>query len=201
MRNSPLSAAKLASAISPYGNALAFIRKTVSNFSMKNPPPTLNFGEVLASVGLRNTQPRLAIWEAAYHYDGHFTAEDLLTVARRKYSKISRATVYRALPDLIRSGILTELNVGRDFKYYESTRNAGTFKGHIVCTNCEKIIEFDAPFMDWYGRAVAEKNGLTFISQHLQITAQCPNCTCKNNAEDPNAPCQKTPPASKKQAK
>lgn len=144
---------------------------------MKNPSPPLNFGEVLASVGLRNTQPRLAIWEVAYHYEGHFTAEDLLVAARKKHAKISRATVYRALPDLIRSGILTELDIGRDFKYYESTRNAGTFKGHIVCVNCEKIIEFDAPFMDWYGRAIAEKHGLTFVSQHLQITAQCSNCT------------------------
>lgn len=143
---------------------------------MKNASPVLNFGEVLASVGLRNTRPRLAIWEAAYHYEGHFTAEDLLVVAREKYAKISRATVYRALPDLIRSGILSELNVGRDFKYYESTRNAGTFKGHIVCANCESIIEFDAPFMDWYGRAIAEKYGLTFLSQHLQITAQCADC-------------------------
>ena len=111
--------------------------------------------------------------------DDAVTAEDLLVAARKLYSKISRATVYRALPDLIRSGILSELNVGRDFKYYESTRNAGTFKGHIVCTNCDKIIEFDAPFMDWYGRAIAEKNGLTFITQHLQITARCPNCNCQ----------------------
>lgn len=149
---------------------------------MNKPPSVLNFGEVLASVGLRNTQPRLAIWETAYYYEGHFTAEDLLTAARKKHSKISRATVYRALPDLIRSGVLSELNVGRDFKYYESTRNAGTFKGHIVCADCERIIEFDAPFMDWYGRAIAEKYGLTFVSQHLQITARCTNCRERNSS-------------------
>lgn len=152
---------------------------------MKKSSPRIDFSEILASVGLRNTAPRLAIWEAAYYYDGHFTAEDLLVAARKNHKKISRATVYRSLPDLIRSGVLSELNVGRDFKYYESTRNAGSFKGHIVCTNCEKIIEFDAPFMDWYGRAIAEKYGLEFISQHLQISAQCPNCTCKNRVSEP----------------
>ncbi|MGF0069881.1 Fur family transcriptional regulator [Candidatus Spyradosoma sp. SGI.093] len=165
---------------------------------MKKSAPKVNFTEMLASVGLRNTAPRLAIWDAAYHYDGHFTAEDLLNAARRKHKKISRATVYRALPDLVRSGVLSELDIGRDFKYYESTRNAGTFKGHIVCSNCEKIIEFDAPFMDWYGRAIAEKNGLVFLSQHLQITAQCPNCSCRNHkpkrgksAPAADAPCRK----------
>lgn len=138
----------------------------------------LDIPRLLAAHGLRNTQQRRAIWSAAYETPGHFTAEELLLAARERDSSVSRATVYRALPALIASGVLAELNVGRDFKYYESTRDAGTFKGHIVCDNCEKIIEFDAPFMEWYGRAVAEKNGLKFISQHLQITAHCPNCDC-----------------------
>lgn len=133
---------------------------------------------IFAKNGLRNTQQRRAIWSAAYDLPGHFTAEELLVAARERDPSVSRATVYRSLPALISSGILSELNVGREFKYYESTRGAGTFKGHIVCENCDKIIEFDAPFMEWYGRAIAEKNGLKFISQHLQITAHCPECDC-----------------------
>ncbi len=137
-----------------------------------------DFPRLLAAHGLRNTQQRRAIWSAAYETPGHFTAEELLLAARERDPSVSRATVYRSLPALVASGVLAELNVGRDFKYYESTRDAGTFKGHIVCDNCEKIIEFDAPFMEWYGRAVAEKNGLKFISQHLQITAHCTNCNC-----------------------
>lgn len=138
-----------------------------------------DFARLLAAHGLRNTQQRRAIWSAAYETPGHFTAEELLLAARERDASVSRATVYRAIPALIESGIVTELNVGRDFKYYESTRDAGTFKGHIVCDNCEKIIEFDAPFMDWYGRAIAEKNGLKFVSQYLQITAHCLNCSGK----------------------
>ncbi|MBR6797622.1 MAG: transcriptional repressor [Opitutales bacterium] len=132
--------------------------------------------QLLAAHGLRNTQQRRAIWSAAYETPGHFTAEELLLAARERDPSVSRATVYRSIPALISSGIVSELNVGRDFKYYESTRGAGTFKGHIVCDNCDKIIEFDAPFMDWYGRAIAKKYGLEFISQHLQITAACPKC-------------------------
>ena len=155
-------------------------------------PETPDFPRLFAAHGLRNTQQRRAIWSAAYETPGHFTAEELLAAARERDPSVSRATVYRALPSLISCGIVTELNVGRDFKYYESTRGAGSFKGHIVCDNCEKIIEFDAPFMDWYGRAVAEKNGLQFISQHLQITAHCPNCNCKDKKEktaDAETPC------------
>lgn len=139
---------------------------------------TLDIPRLLAEFGLRNTQPRRVIWATAYELPGHFSAEDLLAAARERDASVSRATVYRALPALVASGIVSELDVGRGFKYYESTCREGPFKGHIVCDNCEKIIEFDAPFMDWYGRAVAEKNGLEFVSQHLQITAHCPNCDC-----------------------
>ncbi len=165
-------------------------------------PNRLDFPRLFAAHGLRNTQQRKAIWSAAYETPGHFTAEDLLLAARERDPSVSRATVYRSLPALIASGIISELNIGRDFKYYESTRNAGTFKGHIVCDNCEKIIEFDAPFMDWYGRAVAEKNGLQFISQHLQITAHCPNCTCKSHGNDckKGTPKKKSPPRGRKKS-
>lgn len=170
--------------------------KSASKKKSAEIPKLPDLPRLLAAHGLRNTQQRRAIWSAAYESPGHFTAEELLVAARERDPSVSRATVYRSIPALIASGIVSELNVGRDFKYYESTRGAGTFKGHIVCDNCEKIIEFDAPFMDWYGRAIAEKNGLEFISQHLQITAHCPNCNCKNSksasgkrSPGKNAPC------------
>lgn len=174
-------------------------RKKETNMSSDAP----DFIQIFAKNGLRNTQQRRAIWGAAYDLPGHFTAEELLAAARERDPSVSRATVYRSLPALISSGILTELNVGRDFKYYENTRDAGTFKGHIVCENCDKIIEFDAPFMDWYGRAIAKKNGLQFISQHLQITARCPGCDSEEHAHENCAKVprrkpkdgKKTPPA------
>ena len=77
----------------------------------------LDIPRLLAAHGLRNTQQRRAIWSAAYETPGHFTAEELLIAARERDPSVSRATVYRALPALIASGVLAELNVGRDFKY------------------------------------------------------------------------------------
>jgi Fe2+ or Zn2+ uptake regulation protein len=34
----------------------------------------------------------------------------------------------------------------------------------------------DAPFMEWYGKAVAAKHGMKPISQKLQVTALCERC-------------------------
>ena len=58
------------------------------------------FKECLTSKGLRVTNQRLAIFDAAYGHPDHITAEDLLERAREIDDSVSRATVYRALPIL-----------------------------------------------------------------------------------------------------
>jgi Fur family ferric uptake transcriptional regulator len=131
------------------------------------------FKEFLTSKGLRVTNQRLAIFDAAYANTDHFTAEDLLDRAREIDDSVSRATVYRALPILTESSLVREVDVGRDYKFYMANRNATTFQAQVICTDCEKIFEIDAPFMEWYGKTVADKLSLDVESQRLQVTASC----------------------------
>jgi len=131
------------------------------------------FKEFLTSKGLRVTNQRLAIFDAAYGHEDHFTAEDLLESARAIDDSVSRATVYRALPILTESGLIREVDVGRDYKFYMANKNANTFQAQVICLDCDKIFEIDAPFMEWYGKTVADKLGLEVVSQRLQVTARC----------------------------
>ncbi len=131
------------------------------------------FKEFLTNKGLRVTNQRMAIFEAAYMHTDHFTAEDLLESARRIDDTVSRATVYRALPILTESGLIREVDVGRDYKFYMANRNTNTFKAQVVCIETDKIFEIDAPFMEWYGKTVAEKLGMEVVSQRLQVMAKC----------------------------
>ena len=87
---------------------------------------------------------------------------------------ISRATVYRSLPLLIESGVVREVDVGHDYKFYAVNRRAENFKAQVVCTDCDAIFEVDAPFMEWYGKTVSEKLGLDVQDQRLQVRAECP---------------------------
>ncbi len=141
------------------------------------------FKDFLASKGLRVTNQRLAIFDAAFAHTDHFTAEDLLDKARGIDSSVSRATVYRALPILTESGLIREVDVGRDYKFYMANKNATTFQAQVICLDCDKIYEIDAPFMEWYGKTVAEKLGLQVESQRLQVSARCPH--------DPGSPCRR----------
>ncbi|MCD6339237.1 MAG: transcriptional repressor, partial [Verrucomicrobia bacterium] len=72
----------------------------------------------LAERGLRRTAQRQAIIEAILGTTEHFTAEQLLQLARAKDPSISRATVYRTLPLLVEGGLLKELDLGGDSKVY-----------------------------------------------------------------------------------
>lgn len=134
---------------------------------------TETFKEFLNSKGLRVTTQRLAIFDAAYGYTDHFTAEDLLESARQIDDSVSRATVYRALPILTQSSLIREVDVGRDYKFYAANKNATTFQAQVICVDCDKIFEIDAPFMEWYGKTVADKLGLEVVTQRLQVTARC----------------------------
>ena len=131
------------------------------------------FKEFLNSKGLRVTTQRLAIFDAAYTYTDHFTAEDLLESARQIDDSVSRATVYRALPIMTQSSLIREVDVGRDYKFYMANKNATTFQAQVICVDCDKIFEIDAPFMEWYGKTVADKLGLEVVTQRLQVTARC----------------------------
>lgn len=145
---------------------------------MPEPPiaienPSETFKEFLYSKGLRVTNQRLAIFDAALSIVDHFTAEDLLYRARKLDSSVSRATVYRALPILTESSLIREVDVGHDNKYYLANHAIKTFQAQVVCAECGHIFEVDAPFMEWYGKTVCDKLGMLPESQRLQVSAHC----------------------------
>lgn len=131
-----------------------------------------SFREFLGKKGLRITNQRLAIFEAAYGNTDHYTAEELLVFARNIDTSVSRATVYRTLPILTESGLVREIDVGKDYKFYLASRGKQIDKAQVVDVESNKIYEIDAPFLEWYARSVAEKVGLVAISQRLQVQAR-----------------------------
>jgi len=52
-------------------------------------------------------------------HSDHYTAEELLLMARKVDRSVSRATVYRTLPLLVECGVLKEMDFGKDYKFYD----------------------------------------------------------------------------------
>ncbi|MBS0633689.1 MAG: transcriptional repressor [Verrucomicrobia bacterium] len=131
------------------------------------------FRKFLTQKGLRVTNQRLAIFDAAFAQKEHFTAEQLLDYARAIDDSVSRATVYRTLPIMTESALLREVDIGSGEKFYYPNSGGTTQVAQVVCLDCDKIFEISAPFMEWYGSTVSSKLGLTPVSQRLQVSAHC----------------------------
>ena len=141
------------------------------------------FMEFLAQKNLRITSQRQVIIDTVFSTDKHFTAEELLEWSRAKDRSVSRATVYRTLPLLTESGLVQEMDFGKDYKFYDPNYAHHPNHNHIICQDCERIVEFESEKIDKLENEISHELGFAVKSQRLQITASCQELkklgTCK----------------------
>ena len=131
------------------------------------------FMDFLAQKNLRLTAQRQAIIDTALSTRQHFTAEQLLAWSRRRDKSVSRATVYRTLPLLTESGLVREMDFGKDYKFYDPNYAEHPHHNHIICQDCEKIVEFDSPKIERLETEISQRLGFSVKTHRLQITASC----------------------------
>jgi Fur family ferric uptake transcriptional regulator len=131
------------------------------------------FLEFLEQKQLRVTAQRRAIIETVFDTEEHFTAEQLLEWSREKDKSVSRATVYRTLPLLTESGLVREMDFGKDSKIYDPNYAAHPNHNHIICLDCEKIVEFEDAKIEKLEEEISQHLGFSVKSHRLQITGSC----------------------------
>jgi Fur family ferric uptake transcriptional regulator len=131
------------------------------------------FLEFLEQKNLRITSQRHAIVDTVFSTDKHFTAEQLLEWSRLRDKSVSRATVYRTLPLLTESGLVREMDFGKDYKFYDPNYADHPNHSHIICQDCEKIVEFESEKIEKLENEITHRLGFSVKTQRLQITASC----------------------------
>src|SRR6266513_3229877 len=131
------------------------------------------FLEFLGSRKLRVTAQRQTIIDTVFDTQEHFTAEQLLGWSRERDKSVSRATVYRTLPLLTESGLVREMDFGKDYKFYDPNYAEHPHHNHIICQDCEKIVEFDSEKIERLESEISHKLGFELKTQRLQISARC----------------------------
>ena len=131
------------------------------------------FIEFLEKKDFRITNQRRTIIDTVFSTDKHFTAEQLLDWAREKDKSVSRATVYRTLPLLTESKLVHEMDFGKPYKFYDPNYSDSPNHNHIICEDCEKIVEFDSDKIEKIENEIGHKLGFTVNSQNLQLLASC----------------------------
>ena len=138
----------------------------------------------LAKKGFRKTAQRDAIITAAFGTEKHFNAEDLLAMAKEIEKSVSRATVYRTLPLLVECGVLREMDFGKDQKYYDPNFNQHPHHNHLICVDCDRIVEFEDKNIETLENCITKRLGFSPASKIVRIEASCDELKllgqCKN---------------------
>ena len=131
------------------------------------------FIDFLSGKKLRLTSQRRAIIDSALSTREHFTAEQLLDWSRHRDKSVSRATVYRTLPLLTESGLVREMDFGKNYKFYDPNYASHPDHNHIICQDCEKIVEFESEKLARIEKEISHRLGFSPRSHRLQISARC----------------------------
>lgn len=131
------------------------------------------FREFLERKHLRLTAQRRAIIDTVFSTEEHFTADQLLEWSRKRDKSVSRATVYRTLPLLTESGLVREMDFGKDHRFYDPNYAEHPRHNHIICQDCEKIVEFESSKIEQLENEISHRLGFSVNTHRLQITASC----------------------------
>lgn len=131
------------------------------------------FDNYIASRGMRRTSQRDVIVEAAFATDDHFTAEELLTKARKIDPKTSRATLYRTIALLEECGLLREIDLGRDERVYDPNFLESPDHNHLICVDCGKVIEFEDENVATLVDCLTRRLGFRPAMKSMRIEACC----------------------------
>ena len=143
--------------------------------------------EFIEQKGLRKTTQRDAIIKAAFSTTEHYTADELLVMSKKLEPSVSRATVYRTLPLLVECGVLKEMDFGKEFKYYDPNYNEHPLHNHLICVDCDKIVEFDDVNIDTLENCISKRLGFSPAKKIVRIEAKCDQLkssgACKNKSK------------------
>ena len=116
------------------------------------------------------TKQRAAILEVIRSEKCHFTAEEIFERVKMKMPGIARATVYNNLHTLEEEQIIRRISGEGASDRYDSSYIP---HGHLFCTVCHKIKDFDIPSFD---QTLAEKIGSEIESYELKVRCVCADC-------------------------
>ncbi len=142
---------------------------------MKSDAALNRFEAFLRRKGLRVTDQRREILNAAWATHEHFSAEELYTWLRDRGSKASRATVYRSLSLMVEGGFLSGLDSGKGQMLYEHILGH-SHHDHMICLKCSKIIEFRCEEIEAMQHQMAEKHRFRLLQHTLTLEGYCSSC-------------------------
>ena len=135
--------------------------------------------------GLPLTVQRRVILEALAGRDDHPTADEVLEQVRKRLPEVSRTTVYRVLDTLVRLRLAVKIcSPGAGVRFDAKTDR----HHHLVCVQCEKVMDFEAPTLNGLPLPDARTHAFTVHDYSIHFRGLCVDCGKRVNGREKRVP-------------
>ena len=134
--------------------------------------------DILQKLGLRYTHQRQAVLDELNRGQDHSDVEEIYFSMKERGLNISRATVYRTLELLVKYNLVRRLYLGEGKYRFENRK--GKHHDHIICLDCNKIMEFMNDRIEMLQEEIAEEYGFILTKHVFQLYGNCLDESCPN---------------------
>ena len=127
----------------------------------------------LRASGYRVTPQRQLVLEAVTRLN-HASPEEIFAEVHQRAQGVNVSTIYRTLELLEQLGLVTHTHLGHGAPRYHLAAEAQHV--HLVCQNCEKVIEVEPAAVAGLTSALDEQFGFETDVGHLTVFGRCEDC-------------------------
>lgn len=129
----------------------------------------------LRDAGHKLTNARLAVLQALEDSGGHITSSEVLSRVEQIDSTIGRASVFRTLDLLTNLAVIRPTYIGTSMTPTYVLLPEGHHH-HIICTNCNRVIEFDECGLEQIASSLEHRLGVRLTGHLLEFYGLCDQC-------------------------
>jgi Fur family ferric uptake transcriptional regulator len=137
------------------------------------------FRRYLRQQGLPVTQQREVVADVVFTSPGHLSVEDIEAKLKERGERIGKATIYRTMEILVRSGLVEDHDFGDGFKRYEHLFGHQPVREHLICRHCRTVTEVQSPAIERLQDDLARQHGFLADRHRLEIHGLCAECQAR----------------------
>ncbi|MGY5317683.1 Fur family transcriptional regulator [Neomicrococcus lactis] len=132
----------------------------------------------LRGAPVRNTRQRRSIEAALGEVPDFMSAQELFVWLQNRGDKVSLATVYRVLQSMADEGSVDVVRSNDGESVFRRCA-MDEHHHHLLCRNCGKTVEIEAPHVEEWAASIAAKYGFTQATHVVEISGLCAECSAR----------------------
>jgi len=133
------------------------------------------YSQFLEEKGLTFTPGRSRVFETVMATHGHFAPEEIVKICHKNKTKVSRATIYRSIAELLEAGAIRLTAFGEKHQHFEHLYDEKPHH-HARCIKCGLMIEFPDQNEDAVYKSTLEKHGFKVLGHEMHFYGLCSKC-------------------------